>query len=483
MYPDYVTPPEQKKTRKILLTVIILGLALFALIAILTLRPKEKFDQGWLHQTNLTFDENYTHLNGSTLYAYNGAAFYSVTRDGKTRVLNAQYRLPLVKKMYWANDSGVMLTFSSSFYASQIQTELARRGISIGASGIENYTWYLDFTDHQLYLVDTLPIIGNLAYYTSKDSGFYYVNELNDGSALHFYDIKAHKNKILVDNLDTSDIGSLTQCSNQKVCFIGRDKLSVSYQRLYGIGQDNKKSLLYNSRGRMFPTSNPNKYVVVATSNEKGVLDTNYDEADFPDSPANLYDVTDKSLRGLGFDIGPTPVSLHFRTDDEFYVFGEQFLTASRDLNETSAYLAGRFKSRGDAKTVLHPLLKGDGSVFTDRLVAQVSEGGGELALLSDADQQQYLFDFSQAGKPLPTTATTAAAKTVDECVKSAALAGKDYFSTERLYRIVFNDTPGFQQKIADFDSCIINAARPPLIGYNFTFVGADPVSGRLVTD
>lgn len=480
MYPDY-TPPEQKKTRRIIAVVCACVAALFVILLISALRPKETFQQAWIHKTDLSYDQNFTYLNGSTLYAYNGLAFYATTREGDVSVLSAKYRLPNPEKIYWANDQGALMTFSSGFYYSQIETELKKRGQSLGEATIQDYTWYLDFATNSFHLVT--PEKAESTYYSSKDRGFYYFTGTGNTPRLHFYDAATYKDKIVAEIPNIVDISNLTQCTGTTACFVARDKNVPAAARLYEVKSNGTVTQMYDSKGRIFPTNKPDKYVVVETTKEDNYTDASYDEADFPETPAYLYDAGSKSLRGLGFEVGATPVTLHMLNDTEFYAFGEQFVTAYNDQKEVPAYEAGRFKSKGDAKTALMPLLYSDGSSFDSNLVAQLSQGGDKTTLLSDADQRQYLFDFNQKGKDIRAVTELAADTNVKSCIKSAGLANRDHYPEQKLFRIVFNDTPGFQNKIAAFSSCLTKTSDSPIVGYTYTFVGVDPTYDRIVTD
>ena len=481
MYPDYATPLEQHRSKKVLLGLAV-GLAiLFGVLLVFALRPKEKFDQGWIHKANLTYDQNYTYLQGSTLYAYNGAAFFSTDKSGRTTVLNAKYRLPTPDSIYWANDKGALLTFKASFYSTQIEAEIKNHGGSLAQEKTKEYMWYLDFSTNQIHLVNTAK--PSAAYYSTKDNAFYYA--VTNGSALelHSYSLDTSKDQQLDTLQNITDVTRLTKCADQKLCFIGRDTYNQDSQRLYGIDQSNNLAQLYDSKGRIFPTNDANKYTVVESVSANNNTDTGDDEADFPDTPAFLYDAINKSKRGLGFKTGISPVTLIFRSSDEFYAFSDQFTTSYNGQDNVPAYEAGRFKGRGEAKIAAMPLLTANGSVLKDKLTSQLSQGGDGFALLSAASQQQYLFDFNQASKDIPVVDQTQATATVDNCIKTAGLVGKDYFEDQKLYRIIFYDTAGFQQKIAKFDMCLENATQPPLIGYQYSFVGIDPKFKRIVTD
>jgi len=479
MYPDYTTDDQKRVKKMFWLAGIVLVMIFVALLA-LTFRPKEKFEQAWLHNTNFTSGQSTLYLNGSTLYSYNGLAFFSVNTQNRTiRTLSTGYKLPTPDKVYWANDKGALLTFKWSFYDSRIQTELQKRGLPLDPNTTEKYTWYLDFATNKFKLVTTKPVGTDLAYFSAKDNGFYYI-VTGDAPALHFYNIGTLTDSNLVAKLNTTDMTSLSVCGNKKICFIARDISVPGNQRLYGVDQNNILVHLYNSRGHLFATNQPNRYVTLVNSASNQA--TSEDDTGYSNEPASLYNVADGSTRKLGFTVS-APISLHFRTDDEFYVFNDSLTTSYNGKDGVPAYQVGRLKGTLDAKTAILPLLTSDGKPFTGKLITTTSQSGNNQSLIFSTDQGPYLFSFDHTDKNLPTADPISASKTVDSCIKNAGLSDKDYYSDTSLYRIIFNDEPGFEKKITAFSTCLVDASNPPLIGYNYSFLGTDSKSGKIVTD
>lgn len=491
----YPTSSEKQRRQNLIKKVLLFGAPiLFVVLVVATLLttfwPTPSLQQYDLEKTGLEVRQDFAHLDKSELYAYNGLAFYKTNLEsGDTTVLSSGLKLPLPSSVYWANSRGALMDFSSSYYLSEVQEALRAEGQQLNDDS-RNYTWYLDFASGSLKLVNTDPVAAELVYYSEADNGFYYITDTSKKryrtTALYFYDIDSGRNETVSYDLRLASVRALQACpAAGGICFIGRDKTEPTIEKLYTLNQDGKKQVVINSKGRVFATNDPARYVVVGleektatTGNTPAIEEV---EARYSEEPAFLHNIETSEVGDLGFNIGFEQPLVHFTDNDQFYIFGS-VLEKEPENEQLTFYRSGTLNGNSTYSDSF-PVAYSDGSAFTGQVISSSGHGQGSLMLLGTLEGSYVLFGSTQQNSAtLTPKSPEAAAKAVESCVTSHA-QDSQYFSESGMFRIFFTADGGFAEDIAAFSDCILTSNEVPLHGYNFQFAGLDPVNGRIVTD
>ncbi|HMH69780.1 MAG TPA: hypothetical protein VK502_00105 [Candidatus Saccharimonadales bacterium] len=481
MYPDTTnnaTDDLSLKRRKQLLIVISAVFVLVVIVLFIVFSLKPSFQEYALTKTGLKSQQQFGYLNKSSLYAFNGLAFTETNiENGSTKVLSSGQRMPIPRDIYWANSNGALFSFSSSFSLTPVESALQSMGEQLSYDG-NDYTWYLDFKTNQLHLVNKQPITADLASYSERDGGFYYVpndsSQLGVTTPLHFYDIATNKDATIASDLEVTDFSSIHEgVDKYTVLFTARDLNDTAKKRLYKVKQGSNKQLITQA-DRIFPTNNPGMYVV-STSDTLSPVEG--EEADTVDGPAGLYDVTTKSTRALDFTVGTSDTSLYFVNDKDFVALQsnsgndkDQFMYHSGSIDEKSA------------RSSVYPLQDENKNTVTDQIVKLNGYGNGRLLVTTVGDGQE-LFSATTKKQTLPTLKQqNEAGKIVNECLGNDS-KNQQYIADSKLFRVFFVADSSFTISIKQFSTCVLKKDSTGLIGYTFQFMGTDPVNGRISTD
>lgn len=491
MYPESNYTPQQSDhkntTRRRWL---IIGVILFVLIVGVVIAFNGLSQSGpqqyRLTKTGLKSQQNFGYMNGSDVYAFNGLAFYKTNaNDGKVTILTSGQRFPVPSNIYWANSKGALLSFSSSFALSAVENTLQAKGQQL-TEEVNNYSWYLDFASGTLNLVNKSPIVAGQAYFSEKDQGFYYVtnesSKLGVTTPLYFYNIDAHQSKPISSDLEVTDMSSMTACpASDALCFTARDLSDTAKKKLYSIKQGEKKKVLFESDGQIFPTNNPELYIVVGRGSDPKKVSSeapagDQGKADLSDESANLYSLKTNSTIALDFKVGVSTPVLHFIDATHFYI-----IQGASDDDKTPSYRSGEI-SGDNAKTTIHPITYGDGTKFDTMITGVSSHGTGSQMLVTTTKDEQVLFNDAKQYLNLSAKTTEDANKIVRDCLGSGA-TDDQYFDEIKQFRVLFVADNNFTRNVASFSKCVIQADNSALNGYNFQFAGSDPFNGRISTD
>lgn len=489
MYPEqnYAPYPPAKNNRK--LKLLMIGAALIVLIIVLaiSLWPKETFPQHKLSKTSLQATQEFGYLRGTDIYAFNGMAFYKLNLNdtSKPTILSSGMKLPEPNNVYWANSRGALMTFKESFILSQVETELQARGEQLTPS-TEAYAWYLDFASRSLKLVSKLPITPNLAYYSEKDGGFYYMtggNEDPNATPLYFYDIASGQNQTISNDLAVVDITGLRQCSGaERLCFIARDRSNTATEKIYGIDGTGQKKVVLDSPGRLFATNNPDFYIAVGRGEDLSHgTPGEHDEVqvDYGPEPAILHNISAKTSTPLGFDVSGSDIIAHFSQNGEFYVLDSNLTEASEGKQNVS-YRSGRLSDQ-KASSDVYPMTYADGTAFTSAIIDITSHNGNQ-SLLTLLDGSQAVFTAQPNVPAIISKSQTEVQKTIDSCLGSGRQESQ-FFPETRQFRVYFVENTNLATDIAAFSNCMAQSDPSTLIGYNFRFATRDPINGRITSN
>jgi hypothetical protein len=479
MYPEQPVsyqPADAKGSKvpiiiMIAVLVLIVGSLLFALLT----RTTATYQQPSMYATSLAADKDFAHLNGSSLYAYNGLAFYKINQAARDKVtiLNTGLKLPTPSNVYWADSKGALMTFKQSFISSAIEKKLTALGYAV-TPATQAYTWYLDFATGSLQLVSTSSLQANQVLYSASENGFYFFADSGNGvKQLFFYHTDSGHTDTLIKDIQLASVSDLQKCSgNLRVCLTGYDNTDQTAQNLYGVTKTGSLQTLKKSNG-FFITTNINDKIITV----KNPANTNSHEpdTDFQGGPAELFDVKSQSSESLGFDIHSTDASAHYITGNDFVVF--DYGTQDK---KSVAYTSVTVNSRGHLSGKLFTLAKSDGSSF-DNTITSVDQNGIGDALVTADNNNQFIFSTQKHQATAIVTAKTAQS-IVDTCLKGTT-GNSQYFEDLRLFRIFFDYDAGFNRHIQTFSTCLGDANDTPMTGYRYTFGGIDPTFHKIVTD
>lgn len=507
MYPEenytpYKPKSDNRQTKFRLIMLIGLPLLFLVIIVIVVLRPASNGSsapQYNLRSTNLTASMDYPYLNGSDLYTYNGLAFYKTNMEASgsnatTTVLSKGLRLPTPSNIYWADSRGALLTFKESFYLTPVETALTGIGQTINDT-TRSYSWYLDFASGKLQLVNRRPIVPGLAHYSKSQKGFYYIESAfpdendNIASPLHFFDISANRDQIVSSNLGVTDVRRLTECPTtdstaKNICLVARDSKDQKAERLYNVSHNGRRTQLLDSKGRLFPTNNPNIYIAVSRGEEAEKIQgsRNQEQADFTEEPAVLHNLETNVTRTLDFRVGGSNnITAYFGDDDNFYFIDSVVEDKSNEEQpDAFVYRAGTIAdgSASELRTVLFQ----DNTAFTGSLTSSNGYGNNGTSLLSTTNGGLMLFAKSDSIVKLSGVDQQTVQATINTC-KPTGFQDSQYFLDIRQFRVTFTADDSFANRIATFSDCMTKTNPSVITGYNFHFAGSDPINGRLSTD
>jgi hypothetical protein len=449
---------------------------------------------------------DFSHLSGTDLYAYNGAAFYkaSVTNPGEMSVLSEGVKMPVPREIIWAGDQGVLVNFRESFSLTLVDEFLQRNGDELNETAM-NHTWYFDFESESLRKVHEKPLVSSMGMYSAEENGFYYIPDLfftpiseagddvPDSIPLNFYDIAEGRSREVVRDLELLDITHISTCHDDtyRVCLVGRDEEDIMKLRLYGIGSDGQREVLLESDARLIPSNDPSLYVTTTDVSEEQPVRENEDgddhehiepDIDFSPSPAVLHNLRDKTSHELGFDIAGEEVIPYFTSFEDFYFLNSE--SASLGGGE-GVYRSGTTSVFGNLATKEFPLQLDGSTTYDGSFSSTVDYGDGGVVFVASADGEKFLFapNDTLSDQPLERVAETEVEATVRNCAEQH---GEDYqyFAEEGTFRVFFENNSRFKRNIEAFAGCFTTNQHPrALIGTSFYFGAVDPVNGRIVTD
>jgi hypothetical protein len=485
MYPEsnpasnFTRDPQMVARKRLLIAIgLLFAVAIIAVVSVLLLRPR--FDQYGLTSTGLQAKQNFGYINDKDLYAFNGLAFYKTNLpSGQTTILSSGHKFPTPSAIYWANSKGALMNFSSSFGRTDIEEKLGAMNKSTSEE-TSNYTWYMDFASGDIKPVSTSSVTTDLAYYSETKNGFYYIPSAAE-RVVYFYDVASGQNTPISKPLNVTSVNEIQACPNASaVCLIGRDQADPGKQKLFSIQQNQDTKVLLESSGRIFTTNNPEMYLAVgegSTPSKTSGTDEELGEADFTDAPAGMYNVKTKAEYKLDFNIGISDPTTHFTSDKDFYVIEG----LPSDDSGKPMYRSGELTKNG-SKTATYPMAYSDGSSFNSHVLGIRSQGSGDLSLGTIMDASQVVLNGLKEKVVITQKDQSSAEKIVKDCVSSGA-QDSQYFKESKTFRIILQDDENFAKNIRSFSECIVKREPSALNGYNFQFVGTDPVNGRLSTD
>lgn len=468
----------RKQKRRLLFVVVILVLIFAGIYQLFLAGTKADYT---IKDSGLRYSHNFGSLRGDDIYYYNGLAFLKQNLEtNQINTLNTGRNLPSIDKIFWADDNGVLFNFDGSFAATIVEQKLRSRNETVNKT-TQNYTWYYDFKSGDLHLVDTAPIEKSLAVYSPSEKGFYYIAGFSDrirynpnvGITISFYDITTNTKSQISSNLQVTDPTHLVRCVDavKSICLIARSQQNPQTKQLLQIKSGSSKELL-QTKGLILKTNQASKFVFFEPENpaSNGVLD----EADILSGEGRVFDVGNDEKKSTGLLISGTGFGAYFENNRNLFII-DDYLRGGGVINtEELHYGIGK-------KSWWHPA-----KVATIRVeskqeaqITEVSSYGNRTALLVSYDDQQLLFSNKSQNTSVALGKDSVLSEQVSSCAKSQS-ATSDYFKSSNEFKVYLTLNQDFEQKVAAFSSCM---KQTNTTGFNFDFVGRDPVNGRIVTD
>lgn len=526
MYPQYPEdyqyqqqPDTPSKQKKILVLIGVGALALVIVISMIALLiPRSTDVQGpstadsdsitdpgyKLTRTDFNAQRNFAVLQGDSINAYNGLAFFKQSIDGtKTVPLLAGMKLPHVSSLTWVGDKGALVSFDASYGGTQVYDILQKQGVSPSATATSQYVWYVDFASGSLRLFGKSALAVKQTAISSDGKGFYYAGPVTTDSTrlskipLGYYSFETNTAKNVVGDLKVSDVKSIATCKSGTAVCLNVTDAQVATQKVISVDPSGARKELTSVKGRLISTSDPDKYIVI--QDEKGEQTQAFSEqnqtgehqddtdTDSPEIPARLYDAKNGQTTDLGFNSTINNLYMLSKQDGSFIVLDNSYnanqprTISVKDFD--AAYRAGTVSQGETGLSKLFALryAGNDKDKFTDTTIQATY--GNDAILMTGTSQMQNLLSKTSSGSLTAVSANTFAA-TSDACLSSAgAGAGKMYDATQKTMDIQIRYDANFYRHIQAFSACIAGKGKDALIGYSYTFSGVDPVNSRLVTD
>lgn len=463
----------------IILGVLLVGLAL----AIFLLTPPYK---GYSVHKTPYLSSNFATIQGKNIYGYNGLSFYKSAIDDSSNIttLSSGFHLPVPKTVYWAGDDGAVLTFTDQGVSgSLLEAKLGSQGREVDEQTLE-YVWYFNFSDHTLTLVDEFGFASPAFYYSPTKHGFYYikygkpVSESHgfENAALSFYSTKSLTSQTVSEVVGNEEATTyIGPCKDtETVCMI--KDLNGKYS-LYSVenGKQNKIGKTYD---HIVATASPMLFV-----------------GSLHETPRSSENAEDELLKANYYVINPstgkqTVVSsgrvannsfvANTSGDGFFYIFE----TTAQNPDDEVSLLSG-------AKNVLNTPKTKQVTFTNDTKQAGVSTSLAVLGPVSSNDAGFMLFRDVDATyliapqgydykSPKPSSQKTESL--LKDCFGKYT---KYHDFTEELgqFKVGVAYDDNYRKNIEAFSSCVATSSPQSQVGYDFIFVGLNPIDGRFVTN
>lgn len=472
-----------------------IALVVFLLIVVvLNFLHQRNFKSYGLSTTPFSRTQNFSQLQGSAVYAYNGLYFYKVDLEsGQTTLLSSADNLPTPSQVVWAGDNGALLNFSGPLAGTSVEAALQNRNEPVNPA-TQLYTWYLDFKTGQLRFVNKVSMTKNVSVTASDGRGVYYLPDYSGfvslldeaeleatSQTINFYSVDDGSDQTITNKLDgLSSVSSMFFCTNFVVCASGPGSDGGGSFKAIGISQDGSpQTVLENVPGRIFASNNPDFMVVTRSEVSGQQIDEEDAEGGMSPSQVFIYDLQAKQERELGFTIAGSSLITHF-DGDHFYVFDT--LGFGEPASETVFYQTGVLSSKGKPSTKRMELQAKNTRDNAFIYLPLASHGSGSRTLLNPVSGSSTLFSEVGTTNNLQVLDSSAAEQLLRSCQVNGQ-PGIKYFDSRRFFRIAVPDDAAGSASFASFNTCLANKAQAAMVGFNYGAVLVDPVSGRLISD
>lgn len=435
---------------------------------------------------------SFAHLDGDSLYTYNGIAFLKTDiKTGTVEALSSGEWFPTPKDVKWVGSKGVLIRFSIFFPKIIAEDRVNNLQQRFPNRNAEEYTWYYDFSSRSLKLVNEQPLLTDDAtYYSESEDRIYYLSsnrfsgaetdEVDESLKLYFYDLSTGKNTTVNNDLAVTAADTLHACPNlQGVCFIARDTKDILKAKLFQVkpSSDSKPTVLLESTGRIFRTNNPDRYATIEFSRDEGHSHEDHGvaegEVELTNEPVTLHALSQKKTYNLDFKAGISEPNIHFVDETNFYVL----FNNSESADGSMVYRSGVLTEDG-SKSKEFEVTYGNKAESVSQLVTINNLSRGESVLVSTIDNEIAIFNAERFADLKPADVTRAK-DAVERCASPLGLR-TELLADNKMFRIVVNQGGSFSKNISDVSSCIVKSGMEDFRGYTFQFAAINPFSSSV---
>ncbi|NCU31057.1 hypothetical protein EOM57_04605 [Candidatus Saccharibacteria bacterium] len=438
-----------------------------------------------LELTISTFpNDSFAKLQGSYLYSFNGLYFQKTdVRSGKTTTLSKGARWPVVNSVYWAGDSGAIVTISRGFSYSPAEQLVNNLPVKSTEPNVlqNSYIWYIDFASGTMSSIDSRRPENNSYSYDNSVQKLYYVavdspvdnqteqsispsNQLD--RILYSFDTKNKSLTELSKIENISYISNVSPCNEELVCIIGRNlnnkNVILSYSKA------DKITTVYETIDTITPTNDPTRFLITKETADNS--ENNQVEGYIYSGPYSydIYNLTTQKTEKTGISNAQSNYTIPFYSD------GKLTLYASIGGGEVS--VSHRSRSALGLYITKNSVLPATSKNYTTSLVGYSTSPVGFIASGSQKDTLVYTANLSLPKKP-----TKAPTNLVQKCAEQYNSIS-EYTDINSFYSLYVPIDNNFAINVDNIAQCIFKQPND-ISGYTFETKGTDPGSGRIATD
>ena len=442
-----------------------------ALLFIVILGFSVSFPASFFIQKTPYMSSSFTFLSGSSIYNYNGAAFYKTNVDGSNyTVLNNTVRLPAVKEMFWAGQKGAFLVFDTyQFDGSDMANVLAANGIS--QDQMPFTLWYLDFSSSTLSLVDKEEIVPNMGYFMAKTDTFYYLRNSDheaSGVQLVTYSLASKTSSSFVtDTVASNNIEALVPCDTSRVCVVERNQ-KTNFLSMWYVDNEVKSYHFKDEFEGFARTADPSVFMIA----KKAKASSTGDEDSFVQATVYRFDSVSNTKVKL-FDQNPWRQSMVANTDEKgYFVLSGEVDNNKLSYETTAKTLFGLTKSS-------QLEFQTEKSSHTPSFLAPYSFGDSGIMLGTDTDNSVWMISPNKQ-KVATITERSAVEASLSSCFKPTS--SHEYSDALMQFKIGVTYDSSYGSVVKQFMKCASQKSST-MLGYSYEFVGTSPRDGRYVTN
>lgn len=442
-------------------------------------------------KTGLTSNQFPTILDNH-LYYFDGIGFYKrELSSGNTTLLYSGDLLPKPSHITWVKDTGVLLSFNSSFSPSRVESELRSRSLPIN-SKTKKYTWFLNFSKNSLDIVDTEPVLNNQFAISSNQGKIYYsrsggTSDTTHGHGskefvLYEYDLVSKSvRSITSDQLINITYVGICDYQTDSVCVAGTDPSQNITRSLIRFNLDNNSTdLLLKSTSRIYPTSNPSTFLLIDHTQDDFEHKHDIEDYDYVAEEAYFYNSTNNSKLNLGVKLSGTKFVTHFTDANNFYIIGD--VTSSSDGKSRIDYKTGAIENKKiSIKNIPLSSISTNEYLLNDTLLG-ISHHSEDKTLINTLSSDFVLILRNGTQVSLGKLSDERDIRSaIEDCLKNLT-ADIEYSMEEKIITLYIPEDKLNGTKFNEASSCLAEKRKGLLNNYTFSVLVKDSASGRLIS-
>lgn len=264
------------------------------------------------YSTSIPWNKATNQIKDGILYRYNGAGFFTTNlHTGETKLIAESIKLPQISDLIWG-DSGVLVSFSSSFIKTPVFDYIQQDDIPL--SGGKESTWYYDFSSKKLSFITNSHMSQYLGTYNPYTKQFYFLTDTEESDSLLINNYSPDSGKYDARDLNPANlnVSKITECPDSKdgiFCYIQH---IGDYSTIQAVNNKYESHAIFDQYGKILYTGNKNIYV---TLNKSDIVDQlkDDDSGDYIYHSFTVHNLSSGSTKHYKKDIPSSifnPVSL-----------------------------------------------------------------------------------------------------------------------------------------------------------------------------